>query len=275
LVEQITGDEKIQGTVWVWTPQQTYVAVPLNDLRQNPDEYEEYQKEIAPMQTFILKQTSETGDNASTEINYASAIWGNPRYSSIPGTPAPVRREASASDHTSMRIVITAANGQSDAVRFLEAEKYSDTFEDGYDASKYMNVGTINAYISQNGEDLSVVATDNIEGKKISLKTNDEIAYTLSFKNVKGEPYAIRDEVTGSVIAIEEGQTYEFAAPPNSVAATRFSIVGVHKLPTSVETTEVKSNVKGIYTILGQYVGEDFRALPAGMYIVDGVKIVK
>ena len=277
LVDQITamGDDKIEGSVWVWAPGQTYDGVGLQELREHPEHFigEEYKTEIAPMQTFILLQKS--AENISTEINYANAIWGNPRYSSITGTPAPVRRSVEAGNDTYMRVVITAADGKSDAVRFLESENYSDAFDNGYDVSKYMNNGTINVYSTVEGTNYGTVATDQLEGKTISVETNDALTYTLSFKNVTGEPYAIKDEVTGKVIAIEEGQTYEFAAQPNSTVEGRFRIVAVNEVVTSVEATEMKSDVKGIYTILGQYVGKDFNSLPAGIYVVGGVKIVK
>ena len=49
------------------------------------------------------------------------------------------------------------------------------------------------------------------------------------------------------------------------------------KVPTAIENAEVATSGKGIYTALGQYVGEKdaWSALPAGVYIVDGVKMVK
>jgi hypothetical protein len=97
----------------------------------------------------------------------------------------------------------------------------------------------------------------------------------MSFKNVEGTEYAIRDNVTGQVYAIEEGASFGFAAQPNSTAENRFEIVSIHKVPTAVENTESAAKAHGIYTMLGQYVGEDFNALPAGVYVVDGVKIVK
>ena len=262
LASQITGDEKLEGTVWTWnTTYQRYEAVALEYVGS---------EEIAPMHTFIMRMN--VAGTHSTELNYKSAIWDNPRYGNA--SPAPAR--AKAVDLTSMRVVITAADGKSDVVRFYEDANRSDAFDNGYDASKYMNERTINAYSTNEGKDLSIVSTNNLEGKTISLNTNDELAYTLSFTNVLNfEAYALEDMVTGKVIAIEEGTTYEFAAQPNSTAANRFRIVSAHKVPTSVETTEAQNVVKGIYTILGQYVGEDFNALPAGVYVVDGVKIVK
>ena len=46
-------------------------------------------------------------------------------------------------------------------------------------------------------------------------------------------------------------------------------------IATSIDNTTDNAKANGIYTLLGQYVGEDFNALPAGVYIVNGVKVVK
>ena len=269
LVEQITNDSKIQGTVWVWVGQ-GYEDISLNILAENPSFYAGLD-EIAPMHTFVLKQNGT--ENASTTINYADAIWGNPRYGHGPA-PAPRRRTNSEND-AMMRVVVTAANGQKDAVRFVEGANYSDAFENGYDASKFMNAKSINVFATVNGEEFGTVATDNLSGKTITINTNSELAYTISFTNVNNEDYVLRDNVTGQVIAIEEGATYEFAAQPNSTIEGRFEIVNRAQMPTAIENTEVNANAKGIYTIMGQYMGEDFSILPAGVYVVNGVKIVK
>jgi len=96
----------------------------------------------------------------------------------------------------------------------------------------------------------------------------------MTFSGIEGE-LAIRDNATGAIIAMEEGASYEFAAQPNSAIEGRFEIVGRNNAPTAIDDVEVKANVKGIYTIMGQYLGENFNILPAGVYVVNGVKIVK
>jgi len=268
----------IDGTVYMWCNDpdddayQSYVGVSLYKLNKGRG-LENWQKEVAPMQTFILRLRG--ADSADESVNYAASIWGNPRYGHSTAAPAPRRRVAAISEDTYMEIAVKAANGKGDRVDFTEAANNSDAFESGYDVEKYMNERSINLYATIDGQNYSSVVTDNIEGKTLSLKTNDEIAYTISFKNVEGTEYALRDNATGAVIAIEEGTTYEFAAQPNSTVEGRFEIIGAAKMPTAIENTEVKANVKGIYTLTGQYVGEDFKALPAGVYVVNGVKIVK
>ncbi len=271
LVDQIMGDAKIDGTVWMWDGEK-YEGVSLANLREREVLYENWQKEVAPMQTFVLRLTG--AETSSTDINYADAIWGNPRYESSTGASAAPARRAAINDDAIIRMTI-AANGQKESVILIESGDYSDAYDRGYDAVKFMNDNSFNAYVGVNGENYGTVATDNLEGKMLNIKTNNELAYSLSFDFVAGEEYALRDNVTGKVIAIEEGTTYEFAAQPNSTVEGRFQIINRFDAPTAIENTEVKANVKGIYSITGMYLGEDFNALPAGVYVVDGVKIVK
>lgn len=272
LVDQIMGDAKIDGTVWMWDGEK-YQGVALAGLEERPYLYESWQKEVAPMQTFVLRLTG--SDFSSTDINYADAIWGNPRYdnakSALNAAPA---RQAEINDNAIISMSISA-NGQKESIVLIENGVYSDAYDRGYDAIKYMNENSFNTYVGVNGENYGTVATDNLEGKMLSITTNNELAYSITFDFVAGEEYALRDNATNQVIAIEEGATYEFAAQPNSTVEGRFEIVAAAKMPTAIENTEVKTNVKGIYTLTGQYVGENFEALPAGVYVVNGVKIVK
>jgi hypothetical protein len=275
LINQLT-DGNIDKSVWMWNPgNQTYTAVPLEKLADpvKAARLKSWQKEVAPMQTFIMRLRG--ASSANETVSYADAIWGNPRYGNGgSGAGAPRRRVATA-DEAYMEIIVTAANGQSDRVDFTINRSYSDAFENGVDASKYMNERHINLYATVEGEDYTSVATNNIAGKTISLQTKNDLTYTISFENVETEGYALLDKLTNNIVVIAEGNTYEFAAQPNSVIEGRFEIVSRANMPTAIENTEVNANVKGIYTITGQYLGENFDILPAGVYVVNGVKIVK
>ena len=271
----------VEGTVYMWCNDpdnqegyyQSYVGVSLYRLQNLPFTLASWQKEVAPMQTFILRLRG--ADSANEEVDYASAIWGNPRYGHPTPTSAPRRMAAALNDNTYMEIVVKGANGKGDCIDFAEDANHTDSFESGYDVVKYMNENRINLYTTLANENFSSVVTDNVLGKTINIQTTSDINYTMTFKNLFGNEYAIRDNATGKVINMEEGASYEFSAQPNSTVEGRFEIVNVNKAPTAIENTEVKANVKGIYTLMGQYVGEDFNTLPAGVYVVDGVKIVK
>ena len=273
LVDQIIDDSKIDGTVWMWDGEK-YEGVALSYLKQYgniPGLVENWKKEVAPMQTFVLRLTG--SEFSSTDINYADAIWGNPRYTSAVASAAPARN-IELNDNAVIRMTVSA-NNHKQSVTFIENSDFSDEYNRGYDAIKYMNENKINMYVSVNGENYGTIATDNLEGKALSLSTIDAYTYTLTFDVVAGKEYALRDNATGAIIAIVEGASYEFAAQPNSTIEGRFEIVAAPKAPTAIENTDVKANVKGIYTIMGQYLGEDFDILPAGVYVVNGVKIVK
>ena len=274
------ADEHIDGTIYMWNASmdnpadQGYSAVTLNRLVNQADKLKAWEKDVAPMQTFILQLRG--ANNAAESMNYASAVYGNPRHGNAStAAPAPKRALAHYSEEANIQIVVTAANGKSDRVNFTEGADYTDAFESGFDASKYMNKNTVNLYATVNGENYSDVATNSLEGKMITLQTSDAAYYTISFDFAEGNEYALLDKVTNAVVAIEEGASYEFAAQPNSVVEGRFEIIDRYNAPTAIENTEVKANVKGIYTITGMYMGEDFDVLPAGVYVVDGVKIVK
>lgn len=276
LVESLP--DAIDETVYMWDVEnQNYASATKNNLVNNPERLDAaWQKDIAPMTTFILRLMDQ--DNASTNIDYASAIWSNPRHgnagsgAAAPAMHAPARI---ASDETFIKMVVTAANGMSDRINLTEGSEYTDAYERGYDAAKYMNEKSINLYASIDGENYGDVASNTLVGKTISLQTVNDVNYIISFKHADANEYALLDKVTGQKVDIEEGATYEFTAQPNSKIEERFEIVERQNILTAIENTEVKANAKGIYSITGLYLGEDFNALPAGVYVVNGVKVVK
>jgi len=265
-------DEHVDGTIYMWNAgQQTYGAVSKGKLEKGT-RLKNWEKEIAPMQTFILRLRG--ADSANEGVSYADAIWNNPRYGNA-AAPAPARQASVSNEDAYMEIIVTAANGKSDVMDFTEMTSKSDAFESGYDAEKYMNRKSLNLYADVDGINLSSVVTDNLLGKTLSLQTVNDMYYTMTFDNVEGNEYALLDKATNSVVAITNGASYAFSAQPNTTVENRFEIVSIHKVPTAVENVEAAVKARGIYTMLGQYMGEDINVLPAGVYVVNGVKIVK
>ena len=123
----------------------------------------------------------------------------------------------------------------------------------------------------------SIVAAEDINNTYVGFSTVKGGEFTISFANVEGREFVLVDHETGARVAIAEGNTYEFTAAANSANDYRFEIVGMAKLPTAIENTEAVKSAKGIYTITGQYVGEMsvWNSLPAGIYVVNGEKLVK
>ena len=224
--------------------------------------------EIKSMQAFVLYLNE--GETTTAPINYANAVY-NP---AVTPSNAPARSRANDLNNGAL-IKVFAANGMEDDVILMEKDSYTENFDNGSDASKLMNEDGINLYAITAMGKLSYVADNNIENTLLSFKAGEATEYTLQLGKVFGEDYAIRDNVTGVIINLVEGETYTFTQTANTTVSGRFEVVGVAKMPTAIENTEAVKSAKGIYTITGQYLGENIEILPAGVYVVNGVKVVK
>lgn len=224
--------------------------------------------QIPPQQAFVMNLLS--GNSAQSAVDYATCVWGNPNTNKNTPILAP-KRQQDASFSAMLNIEVTDGEA-TDRVVLIEDEKYSEAYDNGADAEKYMN-NTFNIYVNAE-RNLAMVATDNIENTELSFKAGKAVNYTMTFGKTMGD-FVLVDRANNSQIAIVEGGIYTFAAQPNATAEARFAVVPAPKMPTAIENTGVKTNAKGIYTIMGQYLGENFDILPAGVYVIDGVKIVK
>ena len=258
-----SGNNGIDPAMYLWNMEsQSYQPVSTTMYTY----FSDGPKEIPAMQTFIIKLT---GSSAILDLGYKESVYDyviNPNAYSAP-------QRTISTDVNAFRMNITSVNGEEDNVYMVESSEFSADHENGADIVKYMNDG-INFYVE--GEDkYSMLASDNILGTMFSLQTTEAINYTLSFAEVRGEEYALRDNMNSTVMNIVEGATYNFYAQPNETIEGRFEIVSRQEMPTAVETIEETVAPKAIYTIMGQYVGQDWNTLPAGVYVVDGVKVVK
>jgi hypothetical protein len=227
--------------------------------------------EIPATQTFVMNLRE--GTSASADLDYANSVWA-PYASLASGASSAPKRVMPANNLTFVQINIAGADGDADKVILTEGEQFSDEFDNGADIVKYMNENRLNVYV-EGAENYAAAASNDILGTTLAIQAQNNINYTMTFSNVMGEGYAIKDMMTGVVTDMVEGNEYRFVAQPNATTEGRFQIVERNNAPTAIDNTEVKANVKGIYSITGMYLGEDFKALPAGVYVVDGVKIVK
>ena len=259
-----------ERTVWLYDAgADTYVSVNPLAARLGSAKYKDGTaiKEIRSLQAFILNKKA---DGGNAPINYRDAIWNNPRINSLVNA-APARREAN--DMQWMNIYV-AANGNKEMVTLVEGADFSNEFDNGADAGKYINNNSMNLYAATNDGEQAIVATDNLENTLISFQAGNATEYTLFFEN-DNEDYMLRDNVTGQTIAIIEGAEYSFEQAANTTIPARFEVIAAPKTATAIENVEEAAKATGIYTITGQYMGRDFTKLPAGVYVVNGVKIVK
>lgn len=264
LFEDFSDD--VEKTVWIYNyDQHRYqYATEENIFGNQPTE-------IKSMQAFVLYLNE--GQTTTAPINYANAVY-NPAYSAATANQAPARNRANTLSNGAL-ISVVAANGMVDDVVLMEKDSYSMNFDNGADASKLMNEDGINLYATTAMGNLSSVADNSIENTLMSFKAGEATNYTLQLGKVFGEDYAIRDNVTGTIINLVEGETYTFTQAANTTVSGRFEVIAVAKIATGIENTEAVKSAKGIYSITGQYLGENFEILPAGVYVVNGVKVVK
>lgn len=228
------------------------------------------QYSIQPMQAFVYNLLSTP---STTVLDYNEFVF-NPFLQAL-NNNAPKRGLAATSDYTRATIAIEAADGTNDLVKVYEGSVFDASINNGYDMPKLMNEEGVNMYFNAAEGDLARFASDNVANTAITLETKEATSYTVSFSNVTLAGYALRDNLTGTETELVSGNTYSFSAPVNSKIEGRFEIVAVTKMPTAIENTEVKANRKGIYTLTGQYLGENFHTLPAGVYVINGKKVVK
>ena len=233
------------------------------DVLDNTTKYFFDNVKLNPMQTFLIKDPS-AEVTTNLELNYEDMVWTPATTTS----PAPRRAPQ---DLTMAAVRILNSN---DAVYMIQGGEYSSAIESGYDSEKYL-AGAANIYV-MNEDKYASCATDNLENTYLGFACQEAGNYTISFENIRGEQFAIRDLVNGQVINMTEGATYEFyAAESNDY---RFQIVRRANMPTDVETVENAAvNGNGVYSITGQYMGNMsiWNTLPAGVYVVDGVKRIK
>jgi hypothetical protein len=266
-------DQAVEASVWLYNyDSKNFEAITSEEIADGFA----FATEIKPMDGFILNYHGASG---TANMSYASAIWGNPKFDAAIGRPsqqnsAPARNRVEETLNRAI-ITVTAENGQADKVKLVEKERYSAEFENGSDASKFMLATGLSLYASTEAGDLERVATNDLMGTLMSFRSGEGTTYTLTMSNVLGEDYAIRDNVTGQLIELAEGATYTFTQNAYTSVPARFEIVAAAKMPTAIENVEEAAKATGIYTITGQYLGRDFSNLPSGVYIVNGVKIVK
>ena len=266
------ANPNVEQTVYVWDNiSGQYITVTYAEIETHTADIDT----VAALKTLVFRlKPGASVAEGTVKLDYEKSVWDYvTKNGAFTPTPAPQR---TISDLTSVRISVTAEDGSFDRVTLMERDSYSNEYESGADAHKLMNENHINFY-AVTDIDQAVVATDNMVGTMLSLQTMDEVSYTMSFDKVNGEVYALRDNLTNAVVLMNEGATYNFMAQSNATLDGRFQIVSRQEMPTAVETVEETIAPKAIYTIMGQYVGEttDWNTLPAGVYVVDGVKIVK
>lgn len=220
-----------------------WLGIPINTAAELAKDG--YPCMIPSMQGFWIKTT---GASAQLKLDYSRLVWGV-NYSGISEikplrTPKRAIRNEESSITGRLKVNLLSEN-ENDFVYLLESERYSSTYENGYDARK-MYSGDVNIFTIAEDEELSVDATNSIIGTRVGVRTGEETAYTLEFSRVSTEnELALRDNETNEEIDIYEGMQYTFFAEPNSVITERFEIVEreAPSITTGVDNADTKVKV--------------------------------
>ncbi len=232
----------------------------------NLEEGKAAQTVLDPMQAFIIKNN---GVAANDSVNYRNVVW-------IPATtPAPAPARVMDSNLTKAVVTIMDENGKKSNVTLRQSNRFSDEYDNGYDTEILMNPNSFNVYASTEFGNMAHVATNNIVGATLTIATQDETMFTMTFSDICGLQLAIRDRLTGTITMMNESAVYYFTTSANDICE-RFDIIEPQQMPTDVEVVENGNEVNSsIYSVMGQYMGEDWNSLPKGIYIVNGNKVVK
>ncbi len=179
---------------------------------------------IPSMQAFFVLM--DDGTSAEEIVDYSEAVFNNSLPNS--GLYAPKRQETP--EFNRVRINIVDENGENDEVYLIEAADFTSDFENGYDEVKYMNNG-LNLFATTAYGHQTTEITNDINGTFIGIQGNG--TYTMSFDELVGEEYQIRDLQTNAVVAMSEANTYTFTA--NGTNDSRFVVESIAKMPTSVD----------------------------------------
>jgi hypothetical protein len=269
LIDTLATQAAMEPTIWYWIlGNQGYSFVSRSMIKFGEEGIPE---NLSALSFFVLKNNSSVAGDLN--INYKKTIFDYAIHPSSYAVSAPARK----GNYTTVRINVESENGAKDAFYLLEDENNNAEYEAGDDVEKLMGNG-LNFYAADENYNYNLLATDNVLGTLLTIQTVEDMNYTMTFDRVNGEIYALRDNITNAVVLMNEGATYNFTAQPNATMEGRFQIVSRQEMPTAVETVEETVNApKAIYTIMGQYVGEttEWNNLPAGVYVVDGVKVIK
>lgn len=222
----------IQPTIYLYKSQAndnyTWASIGLDEFEFGDAEF----TEVAPMQAFMLYLGSSTPQIAT--IDYEGNVY-DPFIAKLSSGPsgAPARRVATKKNYLSM--TITDAEGvEYDRVKFIEDDRFSSAFDNGYDAVKFMKEDV--AIYATADEAQATVASDYVEGMNIGVKVAESGVYTLTVK-YNGLDYALIDTENNTIIELENGKTYNFFAEAGQNDG-RFQVIKVNKVPTAIDEVE-------------------------------------
>lgn len=198
---------------------------------------------ILPMQAFFLRYRS--NDEESLVINYADVTRNPDGVSGNPEAPRRAPRQNPLITYSSrMYITVTGKGGSQDEVKLRESGEFTDDVRSEYNAEHQL---TNSPSIFVNGDmAYSQYASTDLLGTAIGFNAGTDTEYTLSFSNLKGTTYALRDMQNGEVVKVVSGNSYTFNAEPGSHNAVRFMVVEENATPTALSEPIMQAGIQKV-----------------------------
>ena len=166
-------------------------------------------KHIPVMQGFFVKSTAANG---SLTLRYDTIVRGTAEADLDQPLRAP-RKNKMVNDEPEHVVMAVQGSKYGDVLHLFRRDDWSDLYENGYDAHKIEGDDyTPQISVVAVPEALSVVASNELEGKQISFRAGSEDdEYTLHFRyNIEDEPLYLYDIEKDVYTRIETGNSYTF-----------------------------------------------------------------
>jgi len=213
---------------------------------------------IAPLRPVVFKAAKA---DPTLKFNYREAIWevANPQSQVV------ARKAAPSYDAI---IFLTFGNAEVD---MYANETLSDDFDSETD-SEYQDCGdAIKAYAVVGKSNLSSVGRKSLHETTIEIVANADTTINVSCTYLLSGDYALIDADSVKHDISQASDIFTISLEKN--VPVQLTLVDNNQ-PTSLENVKTVA-AKGLYSVTGLYLGEDIQALPSGMYIYNGKKVVK
>ena len=203
---------------------------------------------IPPMQGFFIESNS---NEASITLDYSRHVMGAASFSETGTMRAPRRARPTFTPITLITITVKGEE-YGDEVNLLEADKYTNGYDNGADGRKILGAATSPQICAESDYGImAILATPDLEGTVIDFQagTEDQV-YTLTFGNNDGDLY-ITDIKTGIETKVDEESSYEFIANNTEELEPRFRLSRTSVAP-PVDPTALDHTGNDGYTVINR-----------------------
>jgi hypothetical protein len=201
-----------------------YYAIPVGSARALDATYD--QTVIPPMQGVYMVATNAGG--GSLTLNYEKHVWNcesNEMNRALRIAGKRTAEEDYLSSILRIRLQVNSQNSGADRMYLIQDSTCTANYDNGFDAPKQMTDGLLNLYTNEACGKMEISATDNIDGIYLGFAAGEDDVYTMTFTSLIGDNLYLYDVEQDTLVGMDNGEKYEFAAAANSTNDMRFQIL--------------------------------------------------